>query len=114
MNYADLEIHQGADIVFRLELVNDDKTAKDLTNLTARAYIKKTYATSDSDAITFECSFPEPRTDGYLDLTLDGTVSDDMRKGMYYYDVFLFNNDSDSEKILEGRVDLKPSATSII
>jgi hypothetical protein len=111
-NYADLELHQGEDTVFRLEIIDSDKSAKDLTGFTGRSYFKKSYSLSDSDTYSFSVEIPEPYTQGYLDLILDGTTSDDLKRGRYFYDVFLLN-DTASEKILEGRLEIMPSATSI-
>lgn len=113
VNYADLTIHQGSDTIFRLEIVNDDKSKKDLTNFDARSSFKRSYTSSDSDTYSFTCNIPEPYTNGYLDLVIDGTITDDIRAGRYFYDVFLLK-DSASEKILEGRLEILPSATSII
>lgn len=112
VKYADLTIHQGDDTIFRLEIVNDDKSKKDLSGLDARSSFKRSYTNSDSDTYSFECRIPEPYTDGYLDLVIDGTVTDDIKAGRYYYDVFLMNN-STSEKILEGLVEIMPSSTNI-
>lgn len=113
VNYAELQLHQGNDTVFRLEILNSDKSPKDLTDFTARSSFKRTYKSSDSDTYSFTCNIPEPYTNGYLDLVIDGTITDDIRAGRYFYDVFLLK-DSASEKILEGRLEILPSATSII
>jgi hypothetical protein len=110
--YADLELHQGDDTVFRLEVLDSDRSAKNLTGYTGRAKFKKTYSTSDSNAHSFTVNIPTPQTNGFLDLVLDGTTSDDIKAGRYLYDVFLLK-DSSSEKILEGTLEIFPSATSI-
>lgn len=109
VNYADLTLHQGNDTVFRLEILDSDKSPKDLTDFSARSSFKRTYS---SDTYSFTCNIPEPYSNGYLDLVVDGTTTDDIRAGLYFYDVFLFK-DSASEKILEGRIEILPSATSI-
>lgn len=112
VKYADLTLHQGNDTIFRLEILDSDKSPKDLTDFSARSSFKRTYKSSDSDTYSFTCVIPEPYSNGYLDLVVDGTVTDDIRAGRYYYDVFLMNNGT-SEKILEGLVEIMPSATSI-
>lgn len=109
-NYADLTAHQGDDTVFRLELIDADKTPKDLTNVSARSQFKRNYAASDSDTFSFTTLVDSAGSN--LDLVLDGTVSDDIKAGRYFYDVFLLNGNT-SEKILEGRLEILPSATSI-
>ena len=109
---ADLTVHQGNDTVFRLEILDSDKSPKDLTDFSARSSFKRTYKSSDSDTYSFNCVIPDPASNGYLDLIIDGTLSDDIRAGRYFYDVFLLKDDT-SEKIIEGRVEILPSATSI-
>jgi hypothetical protein len=119
-SYSDLEVHQGEDIVFRIELVDANSAPKDLEGLESRAYFRKSY-TSTATTYQLTPSFIEPRTLGILDLTLLGQTSDDIPRGRYFYDVFLLNQDSDesdglfgiSEKILEGQIEVMPSVTSI-
>lgn len=119
-SYSDLEVHQGEDIVFRIELVDTNSAPKDLAGLEARAYFRKSY-TSTATTYQLTPNFVEPRTLGILDLVLLGQTSDDIPRGRYFYDVFLLNQDSDelnglssiSEKILEGQIEVMPSVTSI-
>ena len=105
--YADLTIHQGNDVIFRLEVLDSDRTPKDLSIFSAKSSFKRTYKSSDT--YHFQTATDSA---GNLDLILDGTVSDDIKTGRYFYDVFLLK-DNTSEKILEGRLEIMPSATSI-
>lgn len=107
--YADLTIHQGDDSIFRLEVLDSDRTPKDLSSFSAKSSFKRTYKSSDSDTYHFQTATDSA---GNLDLILDGTASDDIKIGRYFYDVFLLKNNT-SEKILEGRLEIMPSATSI-
>jgi len=112
VNYADLTAHQGDDTVFRLELIDTDKTPKDMTNLAARSQFKRNYRASDSDTHNFITIIDS--AESTLDLLLDGTISNDINPGRYFYDVFLLSiNGQVTEKILEGRLEILPSATSI-
>ena len=110
--YADLELHQGDDTTFRLEVLDSNNARKDLTGFSGAAKFKKTYGTSDSDAYSFNVTLPAGIFNGFIDLTLDGTASDDIKAGRYVYDVFLLK-DSSSEKILEGKLEIHPSVTPI-
>jgi len=111
--YADLELHQGDDILFRLELLDSDRSLWNVSSgYTGRATFKKTYATRDSDAYNFTVTFPGDPVNA-VDLVLDGTVSDDIKSGRYVYDVFLLKDNS-SVKVLEGKLEIYPSATSIV
>jgi|DEB0MinimDraft_10_1074344.scaffolds.fasta_scaffold26415_2 hypothetical protein len=115
--YSDLQVHQGEDISFRLEIVDENGAVKDLTGLNARARFRKSYSSSNATTYSFSTSFgANDPTLGLLDLTLAGEVSDDIPRGRYVYDVFLLTNGSldISEKILEGQIEVMPSVTSII
>lgn len=112
VDFADLTAHQGDDTIFRIEVVNADKTPKDLTGYTVKSQFKRNYAASDSDTYTFTTAIDSAAS--AVDLVLDGTVSDDIKAGKYFYDVFLISDGgSGTEKLLEGRLELLPSATSI-
>jgi hypothetical protein len=113
--YEDITIDQGADQTIQLELVNTSGAKKDLTGFTASAQIRKSYSSSDSDAVTFTTQIPAPATDGILNLTLTNTQTDAMKAGRYVYDVELSYLDSDLntiiERILEGQITVSPSVT---
>jgi len=49
--YEDLEFDQGSDIAVSLECTNTNGDAKDLSNHTVTAKMKRTYKSTDSDDI---------------------------------------------------------------
>ncbi len=77
--YEDIIIDQGADQTLQLTLVDTSGDAKDLTGYSASAQIRKTYSSSDSDAITFATTIPTPASSGILNLTLTNTQTDAMK-----------------------------------
>jgi hypothetical protein len=106
--YAVLTADQGTDTIFRIELVDSDKSAKDLTNFTASAKFKKTYASADSNSFTTE--IPTPKTQGFVDLTLNGSTTNAIKAGRYVYDVEL-QNGATTERVLEGILEISPCVT---
>jgi len=111
----DFSIDQGADVTIELHLVNKNSTAKNLANHTVAAKMKKTYATVDSDAISFTTAIVAPASRGIATLSLTNTQTDALVAGRYVYDVEVSYLDSDSdrivERVLEGKITVTPSVT---
>ena len=113
--YEEFNIDQGADVAVEIHCVNLDNTAKDLTNHTVTAKLKKTY-TSDSDGtVSFNSIVASPSSDGIVTLSLTNIQTDTLKAGRYVYDVELSFIDSAGdtiiERVLEGRVQVTPSVT---
>ena len=114
--YEDISIDQGTDVTVRLELVDENGAAKNLTNYSVAAKLKKTYNSTDSaDIVTFSAQIPSPASDGIINLSLTNTQTDAMRTGRWVYDCEISFFDSASneivERILEGKATITPSVT---
>lgn len=113
--YEEFTIDQGSDHTIKIELTDLTGATKDLTGYSAAAQVRKTYSSSDSDAITFSSQIPSPASDGILNLTLTNTQTAAMKAGRYVYDVEISFIDSDAntivERILEGQITVSPSVT---
>mgnify|MGYP001599998446 FL=1 len=113
--YEDFTIDQGADQTIQLELVDTNGAKKNLTGYSVAAQIRKTYSSSDSDAVTFSSQIQSPAEDGVLNLTLTNTQTGAMKAGRYVYDVEISYSDSGDntiiERILEGQITISPSVT---
>jgi hypothetical protein len=113
--YEDIIIDQGADQTIKLELVDTSGATKDLTGYSASAQIRKTYNSSDSDAVTFSSQIQSPADEGIVNLTLTNAQTSAMKSGRYVYDVEISFVDSAAntivERILEGQVTVSPSVT---
>jgi len=113
--FEELTIDRGADASIELHLVEPNGSAKDLTNHSVAAKMKKTYNSDSDDTVTFSCSVPVPATDGVAVLSLTNTQTDALNPGRYVYDVELSFQDSDAntiiERVLEGQINITPSVT---
>jgi len=113
--YEDFTLNQGADFSILLELVDKNQAKKSLSGYTGKGQIRKTYNTTDSDAITFGVSIPSPASGGKLNLQLTNAQTSAMKAGRYVYDVEISSSDSASntlvERILEGQISVSPSVT---
>ena len=113
--YEEFTIDQGTDIALQLDLIEEDGSTKNLENIFARAKIKKTYSTPDSDAVNFPATRISPLTSGILTLSLTNIQTASLKSGRYVYDVELYFDDSNNqtvvERILEGRIQVTPSVS---
>lgn len=114
--YEDISIDQGTDTTVKLELVDENGAAKNLTNYQVEAKLKKTYNSTDSaDIVTFSSQIPSPATNGIINLTLTNTQTDTMKTGRWVYDCEISFTDSSGneiiERILEGKATITPSVT---
>ncbi len=107
--YAVLTVDQGTDTIFQLEVVDSDRTAKDLTNLSVFAKYKSSYGATTSNS--FQISVPTPKTNGIIELTLSGDSSISLKQRRYVYDVELKNANDTVERILEGILEINPGVT---
>ena len=115
--YEDMSIDQGSDVAIELHLTLDNGSKKDLSGFSGEAKMKKSYTSSDSDTVSFSVTFPTPRVDGVMLLSLTNTQTDALKRGKYLYDVEISYVDSDAntivERVLEGRVTVNQSITRL-
>jgi hypothetical protein len=113
--YEEFTIDQGADVAFELHLTDNTGAAKNLSNYSVAAKMKKNYNSDSADTHDFTTLIANPATDGIVTLSLSNTQTDALKTGRYVYDVEISFVDSDSntvvERILEGRVQVTPSVT---
>ena len=112
--YEEFTIDQGSDVAIEIHCVDGQGAAKNLSNYSPSAKMKKTYTSSDSDTTSFTAIVSDT-TAGIITLSLTNTQTDALAKGRYVYDVELSFLDSASntivERILEGRIQVTPSVT---
>jgi hypothetical protein len=114
--YEDFTFDQGSDVAMELRLVDENKTAKDLTGYSVAAKLSPNYAAIDSDKTSFSAFVASPATDGIITLTLTNTQTDALNpRRKYVYDVEVSFEDSDEnlivERVLEGLITVAPSVT---
>jgi hypothetical protein len=114
--YEEFTIDQGADIAVEIRCIDPaTNSAKNLTNYSVAAKLKKTYGSDSADTTVFNAIVSSPPTDGIITLALTNAQTDALKAGRYVYDVEISFIDSDGativERILEGRVQVTPSVT---
>lgn len=112
--YEDLELDQGADVKWKLKLLNADGSARDLTDYTARGKLNRSYDADSSEATSFNVTFLTPRTDGVFEFSLTNAQTDLLTRRRYVYDIeveFTEGGDTLVERVLEGKVMVSKSVT---
>ena len=99
-------IDQGTTFEFSITLANDDGTAKDLTNYTVAAQLRKSYYTNTYTAFTTS----KVDLQGEIKITLTATQTSALSAGRYVYDIEIDGN-SETLRILEGIVTVTPEVT---
>lgn len=113
--YEEFTIDQGADAAIEIHLVGANGAAKDLTDHSIAAKMKRTFNSDSDDTTIFNAIVSAPATDGIATLSLTNTQTDALRAGRYVYDVEMSYVDSDDntiiERVLEGKILVTASVT---
>lgn len=114
--YEEFTIDQGADIAIEIKCIDPEtNSAKNLTNHSVSAKLKKNYNSDSADTTTFTSIVAAPATAGIITISLTNAQTDLLKAGRYVYDVELSFVDSSNntiiERILEGRIQVTPSVT---
>lgn len=113
--YEDITIDQGADVAVEIHLINKDGSAKNLSNHSIAAKMKRTYTSDSADTITFNSIVASPPTSGIATISLTNTQTSTLKAGQYVYGVEISFLDSDAativERVLEGKILVTPSVT---
>jgi hypothetical protein len=105
---SNLAIDQGTTYSVTITVTDDTGSARNLTNYTTRAQMRRSYYTSANTAFTANVA---NAADGTITLDLTATQTSALKAGRYVYDVELVSNTSTVERIVEGIVTIYPEAT---
>lgn len=101
-----ITIDQGTTFSLSITLTNDDGTAKDLSNYTVAAQMRKSYYTSTyTDFTTAKVDLT-----GEVTISLTASQTSALKAGRYVYDLEIDGN-SETLRILEGIVTVTPEVT---
>jgi len=103
-------IEQGFDFDTTFQL--EDTTTNDFINLSGYAVdaqLRKTY--SSSTAVSFASTIVEPFSEGRIQISLDSTVTVDLKPGRYVYDIKLTAGNGTVTKAIEGSALVRAGVT---
>lgn len=101
-----LVIDQGTTFSFSFNLTNADGSAKDLTNYTIAAQIRKSYYTSTKVDFTTDTVDAE----GEITISLTSTQTSNLKAGRYVYDIEI-DDTTETIRVLEGIITVTPEVT---
>jgi hypothetical protein len=107
--YQELFLEQGTTFVTTITLDDVYGTPYDLTNVTAKSQVRKSYY-STSPTADFVISIPVP-TNGSITLTLGSEQTSNIAAGRYVYDVIIKDQANTVTRVLEGIVNVIPQVT---
>tara|TARA_B100000003_G_scaffold192516_1_gene192218 strand:+ start:430 stop:813 length:384 start_codon:yes stop_codon:yes gene_type:complete len=106
---VNLFVDQGSDYTLTLTVKDDDGNATDLTGYTVEAYFQKW--TGANQVYKFTTTVTDASA-GKVQITLKGSVSDDIPSGRYSYDVVINHASNDiTRRVIQGSLVLNPTAS---
>ena len=106
---SNLFIDQGADFTTTVTINDSTGSALDLTNYTALAMMRKSYASTT--ATTFTSTFASDRTTGQITISLSDTQTAALEAGRYVYDLVITDASGTKTRVVEGIATVNPSVS---
>lgn len=107
--YQELFLEQGTTFNTNITLDDIDGVPFDLTNVTAKSQIRKSYYSANATA-EFVVTINIP-TSGVILLTLNAPTTANIAAGRYVYDVAIKDTANTVTRVLEGIVNVIPQVT---
>lgn len=107
--YQELFLEQGTDFITTITLDDVDGVPYNLTGVTAKSQIRKSYYSTNPTA-TFTINISEP-TSGTIILQLTNATTSNIAAGRYVYDVVIKDSANTVTRVLEGIVNVIPQVT---
>ena len=107
--YQELFVEQGTTFNTTITLDDVDGVPYDLTGVTGKAQIKKSYYSANTSA-NFLFAIPIP-VNGVISLTLNSASTANLKAGRYVYDVIIKDTSNTVTRVLEGTVNVIPQVT---
>lgn len=107
--YQELFLEQGTTFTTNITLDDVDGVPFDLTGVTAKSQIRKSYYSSNTTA-EFAVNINSPQT-GVILLSLDAPTTANIAAGRYVYDVAIRDTANTVTRVLEGIVNVIPQVT---
>jgi len=110
-NHRDLEIDQGSDVKWEIELQQTDGTPRDIENYTVIGNVNRSYDADSSELFVMGSTLLAPNSAGIFEVSLTNAQTEQMTRRRYVYDIEVVYIDSDAsgsptikERVLEGNI----------
>lgn len=107
--YQELFLEQGTTFTTSITLDDIDGVPYDLTDVTAKSQIRKSYYSANTTA-EFSVTINDP-AEGVIILILDASTTANIAAGRYVYDVAIKDTANTVTRVLEGIVNVIPQVT---
>ncbi len=108
--YQEIFLEQGADFNTTITLDDVNGVPYDLTEMTAKSQVKKSYYSSTTIA-EFNVSIGVDPTKGTIVMDLTSPITSNIAAGRYVYDVLIKDSANTVTRILEGTLNVLPQVT---
>ena len=103
-----LAIDQGSDFTTTIQVSDDTGTERNLSGYLVRGQLRRSYGSASN--VTFSSNISAIST-GEITIALSSVTTANLKYGRYVYDVELYTNTGNVERILEGIVTVFPEVT---
>ncbi len=107
--FVELELDQGTDFNFDLDLADDNGVAIDITNYAFSSTIRKSYYSSGIAANLTVTILNA--ANGSLTFTLNAATTSNVKAGRYLFDVKQVDNVNTTTRLVEGIITVNPQVT---
>lgn len=105
---SNLAVDQGSNLSVTITVTDSTGSARNLSNFTGRAQLRRSYYSVSNVAFTVEINNP---SEGEIIMSLSADQTANLRYGRYVYDLELVENNTDVERVIEGTVTVYPEVT---
>lgn len=102
-------IDQGADFTTTIPVTSANGSPVDLTGYTGAAQMRKHY--DAKKYYTFTITFPTPRANGNVVMSMTANTTNSIPAGRYVYDLEITAADGAKRRVVEGMVTVTPQVT---
>jgi len=103
-----LAVDQGSDFSTTIQLNTDIGGDRDLSGYSVRGQLRRSYGSTSN--VAFSSNISSSST-GEVTIALSSAATANLKYGRYVYDVELYTNTGNVERILEGIVTVYPEVT---
>jgi len=107
--FVELELDQGTDFNYDLDLSNDDGVAINVTNYTFSSSIRKSYYSISSTANLSVTIINA--ANGNVSFSLNAATTSNIKAGRYLFDVKQLDNVNVTTRLVEGIITVNPQVT---
>lgn len=104
---SNITIDQGSDFSVTITAADSDGNTMDLTDYTARSWMKKSYSSSSYWAFSTTVN----ETAGEVVISMSNANTSDLTPGRYLYDVEIISSGGNVTRLVEGIVTVSPEIT---